>query len=54
MHVKINVLMSEYIGSRTPAQCHSHFQKMMQKYQTVGKMLRKLRAKLKISENLQE
>jgi hypothetical protein len=50
-HVKINVLMSEAIQSKTAVQCHSHFQKMMQKYKTVGKMLRKLRVRLEINED---
>jgi hypothetical protein len=38
--------MSNRVGSRTAIQCHSHHQKMMQKYKTVGNLLRKMRMQL--------
>jgi hypothetical protein len=31
VHVKINVLMSQAVGTRTAHQCHSHHQKMLRK-----------------------
>ncbi len=38
--IKINVLMSKAIKSRTPIQCHTHHQKMIKKYESIEEILK--------------
>jgi hypothetical protein len=49
-HLRINVLMSQKVATRTPIQCHSHHQKMLQKYKTVGNLLRKMKLRPLLKE----
>jgi hypothetical protein len=37
--LKINVSMSEKVGTRTSHQCHSHHQKMIMKFGSLAKLL---------------
>jgi hypothetical protein len=37
--IKINVMMSYAIKTRTSAQCHSHHQKMLIKYETIKNVI---------------
>jgi hypothetical protein len=41
-HLRINVMMSDKVGTRTPNQCHSHHQKMLKKYRRLGNLLKKM------------
>jgi hypothetical protein len=40
--IKLNVLFSEQIPSRTSAQCRSHHQKMMERYGSIEQVVEEL------------
>lgn len=40
--IKVNVLLSKRIPSRTSTQCRSHHQKMVQKYSSIEKVIEEL------------
>lgn len=41
-NMRVNVMMSKKVKSRTPQQCHSHHQKMMKKYGSIPNILEKM------------
>ena len=38
--------MSKYLGSRTPRQCRSHFQKLLLRHKTIQKIIKSIRSLL--------
>jgi hypothetical protein len=38
-NIRVNVMMSKKVKTRTPQQCHSHHQKMMKKYGNVQNII---------------
>lgn len=38
-NLRVFKTLSEYLGSRTPRQCRSHFQKLMNRFKNIKKMV---------------